>query len=239
MRDSALRRRRPRGLPDRGADGGGDRRRPADHRADAATWSSTSAAAPPRSRSSRSPASSTRKSVRVGGDKMDEAIVQYIKRKYNLLIGERTAERIKMQIGSAYPLDEVADDGGQGPRPRRRRARRPLLVNSRRDPRGADRADQRRSSTRCARRSSARRPSWRPTSSTRASCSPAAARCCKNLDVLLREETGLPVMVSDDPAAARSCSAPARRSTSSTCCAKSRCNSRGASRLVRRSAQRP
>ena len=47
------------------------------------------------------------KSIRVGGDKMDEAIVQYIKRKYNLLIGERTAELIKMKIGTAYPGDEV------------------------------------------------------------------------------------------------------------------------------------
>lgn len=41
------------------------------------------------------------RSVRVGGDEMDRAIVQYVKRKYNLLIGERTAEMIKMQIGSA------------------------------------------------------------------------------------------------------------------------------------------
>ncbi len=46
------------------------------------------------------------RSVRVGGDKMDEAISQYIKRKYNLLIGERTAELIKITIGSAYPLEE-------------------------------------------------------------------------------------------------------------------------------------
>jgi rod shape-determining protein MreB len=37
---------------------------------------------------------------------MDESIIQYIKKKYNLLIGERTAEQVKMQIGSAYPLDE-------------------------------------------------------------------------------------------------------------------------------------
>ena len=36
---------------------------------------------------------------------MDEAIIQYIKRKYNLLIGERTAERVKIEIGSAHPLD--------------------------------------------------------------------------------------------------------------------------------------
>jgi rod shape-determining protein MreB len=42
------------------------------------------------------------KSVRVGGDKMDEAILQYIKRKHNLLIGERTAELIKTTIGNAY-----------------------------------------------------------------------------------------------------------------------------------------
>ena len=43
------------------------------------------------------------RSMRVAGDKMDEAIIQYIKRKYNLLIGERTAEIIKTTIGNAYP----------------------------------------------------------------------------------------------------------------------------------------
>lgn len=46
------------------------------------------------------------KSVRVAGNEMDEAITQYIKRKYNLLIGERTAEAIKIELGSAFPLDE-------------------------------------------------------------------------------------------------------------------------------------
>ena len=45
-------------------------------------------------------------SVRVAGDKFDEAISTYVKRKYNLLIGERTAEDIKMKIGSAYPGEE-------------------------------------------------------------------------------------------------------------------------------------
>lgn len=44
-------------------------------------------------------------SVRVAGDKFDESIIQYIKRKYNLLIGERTAEDIKINIGSAYPYE--------------------------------------------------------------------------------------------------------------------------------------
>jgi len=46
------------------------------------------------------------RSVRVAGNEMDDAIIQYIKRKYNLLIGERTAEQIKMGIGSAFPLDD-------------------------------------------------------------------------------------------------------------------------------------
>jgi len=46
------------------------------------------------------------KSVRIASNEMDEAIIQYIKKKYNLLIGERTAEQVKIKIGSAYPLDE-------------------------------------------------------------------------------------------------------------------------------------
>ncbi len=45
-------------------------------------------------------------SVRVGGDEMDEAIISYIKRNYNLLIGERTAEQIKIDIGSAYQVGD-------------------------------------------------------------------------------------------------------------------------------------
>lgn len=46
------------------------------------------------------------KSIRTASNEMDESIIQYIKKKYNLLIGERTAEEIKIRIGSAYPLDE-------------------------------------------------------------------------------------------------------------------------------------
>jgi rod shape-determining protein MreB len=46
------------------------------------------------------------KAVRVAGNEMDEAIIQYVKKRHNLLIGERTAEQVKMQIGSAYPLEE-------------------------------------------------------------------------------------------------------------------------------------
>lgn len=46
------------------------------------------------------------KSIDVAGDEMDEAIVQYFRRKYNLLIGENTAEEVKIKIGSVYPLPE-------------------------------------------------------------------------------------------------------------------------------------
>src|SRR2546422_6449883 len=46
------------------------------------------------------------RSVRLAGNQMDEAVMNYLKRKYNLLIGERTAEQIKIEIGSAYPLDK-------------------------------------------------------------------------------------------------------------------------------------
>jgi rod shape-determining protein MreB len=46
------------------------------------------------------------KSIRIGGDEMNEAIIEYLKKTYNLLVGERTAEDIKMRIGSAYPLEE-------------------------------------------------------------------------------------------------------------------------------------
>ncbi|MDD5409148.1 MAG: rod shape-determining protein [Candidatus Omnitrophica bacterium] len=46
------------------------------------------------------------KSIRIGGDEMNEAVIEYLKKTYNLLVGERTAEDIKIKIGSAYPLEE-------------------------------------------------------------------------------------------------------------------------------------
>jgi len=49
------------------------------------------------------------KSVRVGGDKMDEAIMQYVKRKYNMLIGESTAEQIKITIASAHHSTSIGE----------------------------------------------------------------------------------------------------------------------------------
>lgn len=47
-------------------------------------------------------------SIKVAGDDFDEAIVRYMRKKHNLLIGDRTAEEIKIKIGAAYPRDEVA-----------------------------------------------------------------------------------------------------------------------------------
>ena len=52
----------------------------------------------------------TSRSIRVAGDEMDEAIIQYIKRMYNLMIGERTAEQLKMDIGSALAARAAGDD---------------------------------------------------------------------------------------------------------------------------------
>jgi rod shape-determining protein MreB len=54
------------------------------------------------------------KSVRIGGDKMDEAIMQHVKRKYNMLIGESTAESIKIQAGSAYPSENETEMSVKG-----------------------------------------------------------------------------------------------------------------------------
>ncbi len=48
------------------------------------------------------------KSIRIGGDEMDDAIIEYLRKTYNLMIGERTAEDIKIKLGSAYPLEEEA-----------------------------------------------------------------------------------------------------------------------------------
>ncbi|MGH9269230.1 MAG: rod shape-determining protein, partial [Acidimicrobiales bacterium] len=48
----------------------------------------------------------TKESIRIGGDEMDDAIIQYIKKEYSLALGERTAEEIKVKMGSACPLEE-------------------------------------------------------------------------------------------------------------------------------------
>ncbi|WP_066632603.1 rod shape-determining protein [Desulfolucanica intricata] len=56
----------------------------------------------------------TSKSIRVAGDEMDDAITQHVKKQYNLMIGERTAEQIKIEIGTAYPMKEIQTEEVRG-----------------------------------------------------------------------------------------------------------------------------
>lgn len=56
----------------------------------------------------------TSRSIRVAGDEMDEAIIQHVKRSYNLMIGERTSEELKIKIGTAYPLDKQETEEVRG-----------------------------------------------------------------------------------------------------------------------------
>ena len=139
-------------------------------------------------------------SVRVGGDKMDEAIVAYMKRKYNLLIGEQTAERVKCTVGNAYPDGEVRTMEVKGrdlvagvPKtvivsgdeirealmePINAIVEAVLLALERTPPElSADIVD-------------------------KGIVLTGGGALLRNLDVLLREETGLPVMVADDPISA-------------------------------------
>ena len=108
-------------------------------------------------------------SVRVGGIRTDEAIIGYVRKKYNLIIGEQTAEEIKIQIGSALPLAEELTHGSARPRPGGRAAQddHPHLRRGHRGDRRAAGVDRRRRSSRRWRR---RRRSWPPTSSTAAWC---------------------------------------------------------------------
>jgi len=106
-------------------------------------------------------------SIRVAGNEMDDAVIHYLKKKYNLLIGERTAEIVKMQIGSAYPLDEPVTMEIKG-RDLREGIRGPLSSTTRRSARPS-RKPWPPSSTPYASPWSGRRPSSRRTSSTGAS----------------------------------------------------------------------
>ncbi len=137
------------------------------------------------------------KSIRVGGDKMDEAIVQHIKRKYNLLIGERTAEDIKKQIGSAYPMEEVTTVEVKG-RDLVAGVPKTLTINS--DEIRDALAEPVNAIVEAVRVVLERTP---PELSAdivdKGIVLSGGGSQLKNLDVLLREETGLPVMVSENP----------------------------------------
>ena len=137
------------------------------------------------------------RSIRVGGDKMDEAIIQYIKRKYNLLIGERTAELIKITIGSAYPTEEIQTMEIKG---------RDLLAGV---PKTIELTDEEiRDSllesinqiVEAVRVALERTPPELASDIVdKGIVLAGGGALLRNLDVLLREETGLPVVVADDP----------------------------------------
>jgi rod shape-determining protein MreB len=139
------------------------------------------------------------RSVRVAGNEMDDAVMQYLKRKYNLLIGERTAEAIKMEVGSAYPLDKPLTMEIKG---------RNLIEGV---PRTItiDDTEIREALGECvatiinAIRVALERtpPELSADISDRGIVLTGGGGLLKNLDKRIREETGLPVSIADDPLA--------------------------------------
>jgi rod shape-determining protein MreB len=138
------------------------------------------------------------KSVRVGGDKMDEAILQYVKRTYNLLIGERTAEIIKTTIGNAYPGErETMDVKG-----RDLVTGIPKIINI--DSDEVRQAIQEQIDTIVATVKTALEqtpPELAADIVDRGIYLTGGGALLKNLDVLLHQETGLPIKLTDDPLA--------------------------------------
>ena len=139
-------------------------------------------------------------SIRVGGDKMDEAIVAYMKRKYNLLVGEQTAERVKCQVGNAFPLDEPLTMEVKG-RDQVAGVPRTVLVNS--DEVRDALAEPIHAIVEAVMAALEKTP---PELSAdikdKGIVLTGGGALLRNLDILLREETGLPVMVCDDPMSA-------------------------------------
>ena len=139
------------------------------------------------------------RSVRVAGNEIDEAIIQYLKRKYNLLIGERTAEQIKVQIGSAYPLEKPLTMEIKG---RNLIEGVPKTIT-------VDDSEIREAIGECvativnAIRVALERtpPELSADISDRGIVLSGGGAMLKNLDKRIREETGLPVSIAEDPLA--------------------------------------
>ena len=137
------------------------------------------------------------RSVRMAGNQMDEAIMNYLKRKYNLLVGERTAEQIKMEIGSAYPLDKPLTMEIKG---RNLIEGVPKTIT-------VDDSEIREALSECistimnAVRVALERtpPELSADISDRGIVLTGGGALIKNLDKRIREETGLPVSIADDP----------------------------------------
>jgi len=137
------------------------------------------------------------KSVRVGGDKMDEAIVQYMKRKYNMLVGERTAEQIKIEIGSAYPEEQEQTIEIKGRDlvsgiPKTLELNATEIREALSEPVNAI--------TEAVRIALERTPPELAADIVdKGIVLAGGGAMLRNLDLLLREETGLPVVIAEDP----------------------------------------
>jgi rod shape-determining protein MreB and related proteins len=137
------------------------------------------------------------RSIRMAGNQMDETITNYVKRKYNLLIGERTAEQVKIEIGSAYPLDK----------PRTMEIRGRNLVEGVPKAITVDDTEIRESLMESvstiinAIRAALERtpPELSSDISDRGILLTGGGALLKKLDQRIREETGLPVSIADDP----------------------------------------
>ena len=136
-------------------------------------------------------------STRVGGDKLDEAIINYVKRKYNLLIGERTAELVKIKIGTAYPTDEIGTLEVKG---RDLVAGVPKTLELKSDEiceALAEPVNTMVESVKIALESTP--PELSADIVDKGIVMTGGGAMLANLDLLLREATGLPVMLAEDP----------------------------------------
>ncbi len=140
------------------------------------------------------------RSVRVAGDELDEALVQYMKRVYNLMIGERTAEEIKIKIGSAYPLEQETSMEVKG-RDLVAGLPKTLTITSQevreamQEPINTIVETVRYTLERCP-------PELSADLVDRGIVLAGGGALLRGLDKLLMEETGLPVHVADDPLSA-------------------------------------
>jgi rod shape-determining protein MreB len=139
------------------------------------------------------------RSVRMAGNQMDESIMNYLKRKYNLLIGERTAEQIKIEVGSAFPLEKPLTMEVKG-RNLIEGVPKTLTVD---DGEIREALSESVSTIVNAIRVALERtpPELSADISDRGIVLTGGGALLKNLDKRIREETGLPVSIADDPLA--------------------------------------
>ena len=139
-------------------------------------------------------------SSRIGGDRMDESIIQYLKQKYNILIGERTAEEMKIEMASAYPLPETQTMEIKG-RDLVSGIPKTLYINDEEIRESLkDITDSIVQTVRNALENTP--PELSSDIVYHGIVLAGGGSLLKGLDMLLRDETGLPVMYSDDPLSA-------------------------------------